>query len=139
MVTATADHDIRSLTVQALRDAGPSFDEFDRQIDQCCTAFEDGKDDRGQAVLACLANPLGEFAGFCRAIMGNCGHELPTSTAERMFAAGRRFEGALQAILGEVEEQNFIGVGDACRFDLAEALRDCRQLFPVMAEQLERT
>jgi hypothetical protein len=138
MIMQSPEHEIRVLTIQALRDATSGFDEFDRRIEVCCAAFEDGQDLRGRSELAAMAGPLRDFAQFCHAVMGNCGTDLDPETIELMVAANRKFEQALQAVVDEAEEQNFLGVSDVCRFDLAEAMQDYRDVFPRMVDELEQ-
>lgn len=133
----TAD-DIRSLTVQALRDAHAGFVEFAGRIDACCAAFEDGKDERGRAELACLTGPLSDFAHFCRLVMANCGDCLSDGSSSRMAVANQKLEHALRAVVDEAEDGNPIGIADACRIDLSDALGDYEALFPAMADELEQ-
>jgi hypothetical protein len=132
------NEDIRSLTAQALRDAEAGFAEFARRIDACCTAFEDGRDSSGREALAALTGPIGDFARFCNLVMANCGESLTATSLSRMTRANHKLEHALHAVVAEAEDDNPLGIGDACRFDLAEALEDYRTLFPTMAMELDR-
>lgn len=131
--------DIRSLTARALREAEPGFVEFARRIEICCAAFEDGRDERGHEELAALTGPIGDFARFCNLVMANCREDLTDRSLHRMTQANHKLEHALHAVVAEAEDGNPVGIGDACRFELAEALEDYRALFPAMALELDRS
>jgi hypothetical protein len=138
MQNADPGSELIALTVQALLDADEGFNEFERRIECCCTAFEDGNDSRGHTELAGLVAPLGEFARFCSTITENCRPWLSSETAARLADANRQLQNALRSIVAEAEDRNCIGIGDACRIDLAGALYIYRKLFPQMAAELKR-
>jgi len=131
------NEDLRSLTARALREAEAGFAEFARRIAACCAAFEDGKDNRGREELAALTAPIGDFARFCNLVMANCGDCLTEASLSRMTRANHKLEHALHAVVAEAEDDNPLGIGDACRFDLTDALEDYRELFPTMAMELD--
>ena len=138
MTRTEAQIRMRDLTAQALREAAPGFDEFERRIEVCTVALEDGADREGREALARLVQPLHEFALFCRNVIANCGAGLPDAMRREFHTANQKLGQALAAIVEEAEDENPIGVSDACRLDLADALDAYQVLFPKMAAELEQ-
>lgn len=134
--TASEEAKIKQLSIRALRDAEPGFDEFTARINACCEAFEDGDDEAGNEHLAQLVKPLSEFATFCHTVLTNCHPWLEPATVDRFTTANAKLEEALHTIVGEAEDENPSGIADACRVELTDALAEYQTLFPGISAEL---
>ena len=129
--------DLRTLTINALREGTAGLDAFDDLFKRCSDAFEQGDDKAGHKQIAELLGHLRDFAVFCGAILEHSQAWIPASSVDELTAANQVFERTLHALLSGYEAGDVISVADVLRIDFCDVMNRYRGLFPRLAQQME--
>ena len=133
------DQELTSTLIHALENSQQGFDEFKTMFSNCASAFELGKDAEGIEILTAVLQPLNDFSNFCANISSTHALLIPEELLIDFTKQCETFKTLVEELLTEMEDKNYIEVGDILKYDLGDLICAMSVSFPKIAEALKST
>ncbi|MCM8530360.1 MAG: hypothetical protein NE330_04300 [Lentisphaeraceae bacterium] len=131
--------ELTEMLINALENSNGGFDELKSQFNVCADAFEIGDDAKGLQTLAGLLGNLKDFSNFCADMISTHHETISEELMCDLTDQCELFQNLLGDMVQEMEESNFVEVGDILKYDLSDLITQMSQTFPTIAKSLKVT
>jgi predicted solute-binding protein len=133
------DKELTSMLINALDNSSEGFKAFKSMFNICSKAFEIGDDALGLKTLGEIIPGLRDYSLFCADLLGSHSEIIESTLLKEMEEHCESFQNLLGEIVQEMEENNFVEVGDILKYDLGDILVKMADLFPKIATALKNS
>jgi hypothetical protein len=124
--------------IKALENSTAGFDLFKKSFDDCASAFEVGDDQIGLKIIENLTKPLQDFLNFCADMIGTHANVIEEDLFKEICDQCESFENLINELLQEMEDKNYVEVGDILKYDLGDLTKQMAKTFPKIANDLKK-
>ena len=124
------DHEITQELVAALNNSQNGFDAFKKMFNDCANAFEVGNDAEGLKIIKDLIQPLQDFCYFCADILSTHAHMIEDDKLDTLKEQCESLESLMGEMVKEMEDGNFVEVGDILKYDFGDLTAQMSKSFP---------
>lgn len=138
MMTET-DADMEQLKadlVFALNNSAEGLKIFQEKFTEVSEAFEVGKIAEAAGTLKEVLGPIAEFSQFLADVITTIHPYISEDSFGELTMKCERLESFLNEMLNEMEDENFLELGDIMRFDLGDLMKEFDVLFPKLADEI---
>ena len=129
--------DLTEMLIHALENSQAGFTSFKETFAQCSAAFELGKDQEGIQLLSSLLPPIKDFTAFCADIARTHGENIPEALFQEFDKQCSTFKDLIADMLEEMEDCNYVEVGDILKYDLGDLIDSMAVTFQKIADTLK--
>ena len=120
----------------ALNNSEDGLKLFQEKFKDVSEAFEVGKIAEAAAVLKEVLGPISEFSQFLADVLTTIPPYVSEESYGELTMKCERLESFLNEMLTEMEDENFLELGDIMRFDLGDLMKEFDALFPKLADEI---
>lgn len=132
------EHDeVTNILVHALNNSGDGFSTFKKMFNDCASAFEIGEDQKGLEIIKSLIQPLQDFCNFCADMLQTHAHMIEKNALRNLEEQCETLEKLMGELIKEMEDGNFIEVGDILKYDFGDLTVQMSKSFPEVAASIE--
>ena len=131
------DHELTNVLVHALNNSTEGFATFKNMFNECANAFEVGEDAKGLKIITELIAPLGDFCNFCADMIQTHSHLIGEEHMKTLEEQCETLEELMGELVKEMEDGNFVEVGDILKYDLGDLTTQMSKSFPAVAQSIE--
>jgi len=129
--------EITDMLIHALDNSQAGFKSFKEVFAQCSAAFELGNDQEGIKLLSSILSPIKDFTSFCAEITRTHGQSIPPEIFGEFEQQCSTFKDLITDMLEEMEEGNYVEVGDILKYDLGDLIDAMSVTFPKISNSLK--
>ena len=132
------EHDeVTNILVHALNNSTEGFSTFRKMFNECADAFEIGEDKKGLEIIKSLIQPLQDFCNFCADMLQTHAHMMGKDTLKNLEEQCEMLEKLMGELVKEMEDGNFVEVGDILKYDFGDLASQMSKSFPEVATSIE--
>lgn len=133
------EHDLTGVLVHALNNSQEGFKTFKTMFNDCANAFETGDDAKGLKIIRDLIQPLQDFCYFCADMISTHSHIMPAEKLKVLEEQCETLQNLMGELLKEMEDGNFVEVGDILKYDMGDLTSQMAKSFPELADSIEKS
>ena len=131
------EENLTQLLIHALENSAKGFNELKEMFTTCANAFEVGDDVTGLQEIHMILPCLGDFSNFCADMISSHHQEIKSGLMDTLSEQCEQFQSLLGDMVQEMEDKNFVEVGDILKYDLGDLVVQMDKTFPLIAESLK--
>lgn len=120
----------------ALNNSEDGLKLFQEKFKDISEAFEVGKIAEAASLLKEILGPIAEFSQFLADVLTTIHAFISEESYGELTVKCERLESFLNEMLTEMEDENFLELGDIMRFDLGDLMKEFDALFPKLADEI---
>ena len=124
--------------IHALENSQEGFDALKNSFNECAEAFELGDDPKGLNTLNAIIPPLKDFSNFCADMISTHASELDENLFNELSDNCESLQNSFSDLIQEMEDKNFVEVGDILKYDLGDITGKMADAFPKIAASLKK-
>ena len=128
------EHELTQILIHALNNSQEGFSTFKKMFNDCANSFEVGEDAKGMQIISSLIQPLQEFCNFCADIMSTHSYMIDEENLNLLKEQCNQLESLMGELVKEMEDGNFVEVGDILKYDMGDLTTQMSKSFPKVAE-----
>ena len=130
--------EVTNILVHALNNSDEGFSTFKTMFNECANAFEIGEDKKGLEIISSLIEPLQDFCSFCADMLQTHAHMMEKDTLRNLEEQCEMLEKLMGELIKEMEDGNFVEVGDILKYDFGDLASKMSKSFPEVAISIEK-
>ena len=128
--------EVTNILVHALNNSDEGFSTFKTMFNECANAFEVGEDKKGLEIITSLIQPLQDFCNFCADMLQTHAHMMEKDTLRNLEEQCEMLEKLMGELIKEMEDGNFVEVGDILKYDFGDLAFKMSKSFPEVAKSI---
>ena len=124
--------------IHALDNSQDGFVLFKQNFDECALAFEVGDNAKGLKLVEGLSKPIQDFLRFCVDTVSTHAEYIGEDLFNKLCGQCESFENLIKEVLVEMEEENYVEVGDILKYDLGDLIGQMAIIFPKLSEAVTK-
>ncbi len=133
------DNELTNSLIFALNNSSEGFKNFKTMFNDCANAFELGNDAKGLKIISELIQPLQDFCYFCADILSSHAHIMDPAHLKQLESQCEKLQTLMGEMLKEMEDGNFVEVGDILKYDMGDLTLQMSKSFPELASSLQKS
>ncbi len=125
--------------IHALNNSTDGFKSFKTMFNDCANAFELGNDAKGLKIISELIQPLQDFCYFCADMLSTHSHLIEPKLLNELEAQCEKLQTLMGEMLKEMEDGNYVEVGDILKYDFGDLTLQMSKSFPELASSLQKS
>lgn len=122
--------------IHALNHSQEGFKTFKTMFDDCANYFEIGEDAKGLEIIGSLIEPLQGFCNFCADMICTHSHMIDKDNLDLLKKQCEQLESLIGELVKEMEDGNYVEVGDILKYDVGELTTQMSGSFPKLARSI---
>jgi len=131
-------NEVTNILIDALNNSDEGFATFKKMFNECADAFEIGEDQKGLQIIKELIQPLQDFCNFCADMLQTHAHMMNKGTLRVLEEQCDMLEKLMGELIKEMEDGNFVEVGDILKYDFGDLTSKMSKSFPEVAVSIEK-